>query len=183
MKKKTLPEKWFIRGSKELKIYMFELGNTSHLFDLDDHGYFKTSDVWSFIVIKRTPAIYTEISLQDYIDSLVEDEASNNSLDDLEPHLPEPSDIKHPFQQLTESMFELYKRKNKDYGDSFSKGFSEYGMIMPCIRLEDKFMRFKQLVRSGEQEVKDEKIEDTLIDMANYAIMTLIELKKKKYAE
>ena len=29
----------------------------------------------------------------------------------------------------------LYERKNHDYGDSFGKGFTEYGMTMPCIRL------------------------------------------------
>lgn len=96
---------------------------------------------------------------------------------DLESYQPEAIDDRHLFQKITDEMFELYKRKNKDYGDSFSKGFCEYGMIMPCIRLEDKFLRFKQLVRSGEVSVVDEKIEDTLIDMANYAVMTLIELE------
>ena len=71
----------------------------------------------------------------------------------------------------------LYERKNHDYGDSFGKGFAEYGMTMPCIRLEDKLNRLKSLLKSGAQ-VKDESIDDTLMDLANYAIMTLIERKE-----
>lgn len=69
----------------------------------------------------------------------------------------------------------LYERKNHDYGDSFGKSFSEYGMAMPCIRLEDKLNRLKALTRNGNQQVNDESIYDTLMDLANYAIMTLVE--------
>lgn len=71
----------------------------------------------------------------------------------------------------------LYERKNHDYGDSFGKGFAEYGMTMPCIRLEDKLNRLKSLLKSDAQ-VKDESIDDTLMDLANYAIMTLIERRR-----
>lgn len=69
----------------------------------------------------------------------------------------------------------LYERKNHDYGDSFGKSFAEYGMAMPCIRLEDKLNRLKALTRSGDQQVNDESIDDTLMDLANYAIMTIVE--------
>lgn len=71
---------------------------------------------------------------------------------------------------------ELYAKKNADYGDSFHKTFLEEGMAMARIRLSDKLERFKRLTRSGEQNVKDEGIRDTLIDLANYAIMTVMEL-------
>ena len=71
----------------------------------------------------------------------------------------------------------LYERKNHDYGDSFGKSFEEYGMAMPCIRLEDKLNRLKALTRNGNQQVNDESVDDTLMDLANYAIMTLVERK------
>lgn len=71
----------------------------------------------------------------------------------------------------------LYERKNHDYGDSFHQTFVEEGMAMACIRLGDKFSRFKTLSRSGEQKVNDESIRDTLIDLANYAIMTVLEME------
>ena len=69
----------------------------------------------------------------------------------------------------------LYERKNADYGDSFGKSFKEYGLTMACIRLEDKLNRIKAL-RSKDAQVADESIADTLMDLANYAIMTLVEM-------
>ena len=47
---------------------------------------------------------------------------------------------------------------------------------MSCIRLEDKLNRLKSLNFSKSAKV-NESIEDTLMDLANYAIMTLIELE------
>lgn len=70
----------------------------------------------------------------------------------------------------------LYERKNHDYGDSFGKSYTEYGMAMPCIRLEDKLNRLKSLTRKIQQ-VQDESVEDTLMDLANYAIMTVVEMR------
>jgi hypothetical protein len=80
--------------------------------------------------------------------------------------------------QICQELNALYDRKNKDYGDSFSKSYTEYGMSMPCIRLEDKLNRLKSLTKNNTQEVNDESIEDTLMDLANYAIMTLIEIQQ-----
>lgn len=77
----------------------------------------------------------------------------------------------------------LYARKNHDYGDSFHQTFTEEGMAMPRIRLGDKLARFKSLTKSKVQEVKDESIRDTLIDLANYAIMTVLELDDQKAEE
>lgn len=85
---------------------------------------------------------------------------------------------------ICKELTDLYERKNHDYGDSFAKSFDEYGMTMPCIRLEDKLNRTKAIIKK-QQMVGDERLEDTLMDLANYAIMTLIEMKiaKQKEAE
>lgn len=83
--------------------------------------------------------------------------------------------------EICTQLTDIYGRKNADYDDSFGKSFDEYGMAMPCIRLEDKLNRLKALtVHNQKQNVNDESIEDTLIDLANYAIMTLIELNINK---
>lgn len=71
----------------------------------------------------------------------------------------------------------LYERKNHDYGDSFGQSFQDYGILAGIIRMEDKFNRLKKLARGGEQKVMDESIRDTLIDLANYSIMTVLELE------
>ena len=79
--------------------------------------------------------------------------------------------------QICNYLTNLYEKKNNDYNDSFGKSYQEYGMAMPCIRLEDKLNRLKALtVHNHKQEVMDEGIRDTLEDLANYAIMTIIEM-------
>lgn len=79
--------------------------------------------------------------------------------------------------RICEEINKLYERKNHDYGDSFHQTFVEEGMAMARIRLGDKFNRFKTISRGGDQKVNDESIRDTLIDLANYAIMTVLEME------
>ena len=86
-------------------------------------------------------------------------------------------------KQICEEIHSLYTKKNHDYGDSFHITYTEEGMAMPRIRLSDKFNRFKTLSRSNKQEVKDESIRDTLIDLANYSIMTIMEMDREKSNE
>lgn len=86
------------------------------------------------------------------------------------------------FIAICGEMTALYDSKNWDYSDSFGKSFEEWGMPMSCIRLTDKLNRLCALTKSGEQRVQDESIEDTLKDLANYSIMTLIETRRLKGA-
>ena len=81
-------------------------------------------------------------------------------------------------RKICDKLNDTYRKKNADYGNSFGNGFEEYGLIMPAIRLEDKFMRFKRLALGGKQNVTSESIKDTLLDLANYAIMTLVEMEE-----
>ena len=84
-------------------------------------------------------------------------------------------------EQICNYLTNLYEKKNNDYNDSFGKSYKEYGMAMPCIRLEDKLNRLKALtVHNHKQEILDENIRDTLEDLANYAIMTIIEMDIEK---
>ena len=82
-------------------------------------------------------------------------------------------------KQICMELNALYARKNHDYGDSFHQTFVEEGMAMPRIRLGDKFNRFKTLSRKlDSQRVTDESLKDTLLDLANYAIMTVLEMEE-----
>lgn len=83
---------------------------------------------------------------------------------------------------ICNQLHDTYRRKNADYGDSFGKQFKEYGLTSSAIRLEDKFSRFKNLIKQ-QALVQDEKMEDTLLDMANYCIMTVIELQGEEVEE
>jgi hypothetical protein len=83
------------------------------------------------------------------------------------------------FNTLLDQIKDTHEKKNHDYGNSFAKSMDEFGMPAAAIRLSDKLNRFKSLIKS-EAQVTDESIEDTLLDMAAYAIMTIEYLKKKK---
>lgn len=91
----------------------------------------------------------------------------------------EPNVIRH--QQVLVELNRLYARKNHDYGDSFHLTFEKWGLPMAAIRLEDKLQRFETLIRT-EGQVQDESIRDTLIDLANYAVMTIMELDREEDA-
>lgn len=77
------------------------------------------------------------------------------------------------FRYVTEEMTNLYLRKNADYGDSFTESLDEDGLLVSKIRMNDKFKRFSQLINNDVQ-IDDETMEDTLIDLANYTVMTLM---------
>ena len=70
-------------------------------------------------------------------------------------------------------------RKNRDYGDSFAKQYSKYGIMCGIIRMDDKMSRLETLVSGHEAEVA-ESIEDTLLDLAGYAILCAVEYRKNK---
>lgn len=89
----------------------------------------------------------------------------------------EPKDCTPSFTDILKEMQELYEKKNHDYGNSFSETIQEFGFTPAIARINDKLKRVKQMVK-GEQMQVDESMRDNLIDMANYCILTIIELDK-----
>ena len=93
----------------------------------------------------------------------------------------EISNIKESiFMKYTDKMKDLYIKKNHDYGDSVSKTFDEYGLTSFLVRMDDKMNRIKTLNKIQDAAVRGEKIEDTLLDLANYAILALTEIEFRK---
>ena len=96
----------------------------------------------------------------------------------------------HPmFHELLEKMRDIHNRKNADYGDGRQLGnfmeAEDFGVEAwrgALVRLSEKYSRVKSLAKrvNQEGEVKDESFEDTLIDLANYALLTLILYKENK---
>jgi hypothetical protein len=84
------------------------------------------------------------------------------------------------FEDITIELRNLYDAKNLDYGDSFGQSFQKWGLPMSCIRLGDKLNRLESFAKKKDMYVSDESVEDTLRDLANYTIMTLIELQMAK---
>ena len=75
--------------------------------------------------------------------------------------------------EICEQLTSIYAAKNHDYGDSFARVRGMHPEAI-CIRLWDKLLRLESLMHGKTAKV-DESIEDTLKDLANYAIMELVE--------
>lgn len=82
-------------------------------------------------------------------------------------------------EKILNDMHTLYIAKNHDYGNSVHDTYEKYGLTSFLVRLEDKLNRARTL-SNNQAQVIDEKIEDTLLDMANYAILAVMELKGYK---
>lgn len=82
------------------------------------------------------------------------------------------------FTEITNNMAKTYAAKNHDYGNSFEQSLDKFGLVASVVRLGDKMNRIESLTKK-EAQVKDESIKDTLLDMANYAIMTVMWMDKK----
>lgn len=83
-------------------------------------------------------------------------------------------------KKICSELSETYRKKNAAYGDSFGKTYRELGIISAVTRMEDKMNRIVSLATGAKNEVTDESIKDTLGDLANYSIMTLIEMESEQ---
>lgn len=84
-------------------------------------------------------------------------------------------------KRLQEHNLDVFVKKNHDYGDSFFKVWNKMGddaILSAYSRISDKYNRFEHYALSLRHEeglmVGDESIIDTLVDMANYCLMTAV---------
>jgi hypothetical protein len=73
-------------------------------------------------------------------------------------------------EQVQQEGLELFKKKNKDYGDAFA----EYGPVGVLIRMGDKIKRLQSIEKNKITMIDDEQMRDTLIDLHNYAAMAIM---------
>ena len=89
-------------------------------------------------------------------------------------------DKKVTFETIINECIERYKKKNSDYGNSATKTYEQFGDISYATRINDKINRINSLIITNKQEIKDESIDDTIMDLANYAILWLVDRKNNK---
>lgn len=77
-------------------------------------------------------------------------------------------------KEILNELLKVYEEKNKQYGNSFSELYDELGPISAITQILHKSNRLKALVKTNNLDA----IKDTLIDLANYSVMTLDEIKK-----
>ena len=101
--------------------------------------------------------------------------------DDLEPGTTSKMDRLDIYQYILSNLEETYKAKNNDYGNSVADTYEKFGDLSFLVRITDKYNRLMTLCNSNapEQKVKDEKIDDTILDLANYCLLWLVEKEYK----
>lgn len=93
-------------------------------------------------------------------------------------------------QILYKENLETCRKKNHDYAGSTDpfrnfKACEMYGLTVEeglIVRMSDKMVRISNLLKS-EAKVKDEKITDSLKDLANYAMILSVYLENKNRSE
>jgi hypothetical protein len=103
--------------------------------------------------------------------------SSKHSPDFLDVFVKSSTGDTEAFRAITNKMCNTFEVKNSDYGDSFHKLFEECVMTYAYGHLAEKLERINSL-RKNEAKVKGESMKDSLYDLANYAILTIMELEK-----
>lgn len=67
----------------------------------------------------------------------------------------------------------VYEAKNSDYGNSFEECCNKFGLVSAVVRMNDKINRINSLYDKKDMKV-NESLVDTLLDLANYAVMTAV---------
>lgn len=88
--------------------------------------------------------------------------------------------MKYKFEDICNEMIELQERKDHDYGGAYYSNLDDEKLAAARLAIGNKWKRFKHLSIEGNNQVK-ESLEDTLIDMACYAIMTIQWLRENEF--
>ena len=94
-------------------------------------------------------------------------------------HTPNRKNETIAMNDIIDNLKQTLVAKNEDYGSAFSEMFDELGIDYAYGKLREKINRIKVL-RNKPNMVENEGLEDALLDTAGYAILTLVELKKRK---
>ena len=82
-------------------------------------------------------------------------------------------------QLICKDLHDLYMKKNADYGNSFADIYAKVGMPYAYGHMAEKLRRIRSLMNQPAN-VKGESMRDSLVDLANYAILTIVELDAQK---
>ena len=86
-------------------------------------------------------------------------------------------------KELCNYIHDLYVQKNNAYGNSFHELYKDLGVISAVTQITHKYNRLKTLAKNyymnNNIDDNNESIIDTLLDMANYCIMTAIEITQE----
>lgn len=83
-------------------------------------------------------------------------------------------------KKIVDAQIDLYKLKNKRYGNSFAECFIKDGYPYAFGHLQEKANRICSLLTLND-EAKEEPILDSYKDLLGYCILTLVEISKTEF--
>ena len=83
------------------------------------------------------------------------------------------------YQYLLNNLEETYKAKNNDYGNSFADTYEKFGCVSFLVRITDEYNKLLTLCDPNIPEQRVKKIDDTILDLANYCLLWLVEREYK----
>ena len=99
--------------------------------------------------------------------------------DDLKQSTTSKMDRLDIYQYLLNNLEETYKAKNNDYGNSFADTYEKFGCISFLVRITDEYNKLLTLCDPNIPEQRVKKIDDTILDLANYCLLWLVEREHK----
>lgn len=102
------------------------------------------------------------------------------------------TNVYNPYEQrymdIIDKLKKTFLKKNHDYGSSVKKNYDKFetygkneGLKYVFGRIAEKHDRLENLIYGNHtNQVTDESIEDTLLDMANYAILAAVSIQEHK---
>ena len=92
------------------------------------------------------------------------------------------------YMDVINKLKETFLKKNHDYGSSVKKNYDKFeaygkneGLKYVFGRIAEKHDRLENLIYGAHtNQVTDESVEDTLLDMANYAILAAVSIQEHK---
>ena len=150
--------------------------------DSGDCGYaFGEEKIFPKKVSEKDVSVFDGYTYGNIIEGMKQEE--ENGAEDADAQSPtQTSEVQSDeeiYGSLLDKLFTTYKAKDADYGSAFAEMFDELGIDYAYGKLREKMNRIKVL-RNKPNMVENEGLKDALLDTAGYAILTLVELKKRK---
>lgn len=139
-----------------------------------------------FFYMGNIEEIYEKLETIGWKDDAIETKEEQPCVDQHETHFPSLDfhQIPKTFKDIAQHQIAVYESKNADYGSAAGKLYEKYGMSYYMIMLEQKMLRIENLLIENllnkDAKANNESIEDSLLDLSNYAILAVESLRNEK---
>lgn len=144
------------------KVYEYAFDHLNLSLKENGYKYYRGDAIWPYV--EKEIGKFLDLDFKNLSDLIAND------------HNIKPD--KSGFEKVLDEMADIHVKKNHDYGDSFTELYKECGSTYAYAHLKEKLSRIKTL-RKSRQQVKQESLRDSLMDLASYSVMWIVELDKK----